>query len=131
MDMISVPIPITAAFTALLALMLVAVSVRVTMLRAKKKVNLFDGGDEDLGRAIRVQGNFTEYVPMALALIGLLEWMAAKHWVVYALGIALLAARVVHAFGIYAGVFPARVIGTSVTWIVLAAGALLVLGVLA
>ena len=131
MGMISIPIPITAAFTALLALMLVAVSVRVTMLRAKKKVNLFDGGDADLGRAIRVQGNFTEYVPMALALMGLLEWMAAEHWVIYALGVALLAARVAHAFGIYASVFPARVAGTSVTWIVLAAGGLLVLGILA
>ncbi|OFZ96944.1 MAG: hypothetical protein A2Z64_08115 [Betaproteobacteria bacterium RIFCSPLOWO2_02_67_12] len=121
------PIPVTAVFAALLALMLVAVSIRVTLLRAKKKVNLFDGGDPDLGRAIRVQGNFIEYVPLALALMGCVEWLGVKPWVVYLFGFALLAARLLHALGIYSGVFPARVIGTSVTWIVLAAGALLVL----
>ena len=125
------PIPVTAVFTGVLALMLVGVSVRVTMLRAKKKVDLFDGGDPALGRAIRVQGNFIEYVPMALALMGLVEWMGAKSWVVYLLGSALLAARVAHALGIYSSVFPARVIGTSITWIVLAAGGLLVLALAA
>jgi hypothetical protein len=125
------PIPITAVFAGLLALMLVGVSVRVTVLRAKKKINLFDGGDPTLGRAIRVQGNFIEYVPMALALMGLVEWMGVKPWFVYLLGIALVAARVSHALGIYSSVFPARVIGTSTTWIVLAAGGLLVLGLAA
>lgn len=125
------PIPITAVFAGLLALMLVGVSVRVTVLRAKKKINLFDGGDPTLGRAIRVQGNFIEYVPMALAMMGLVEWMGVKPWVVYLLGIALVAARVSHALGIYSSVFPARVIGTSTTWIVLAAGGLLVLGLAA
>lgn len=67
------PIPVTAIFTGLLALMLVGISVRVTILRAKKKIDLFDGGDPELGRALRVQGNFIEYVPMALALMGLVE----------------------------------------------------------
>lgn len=125
------PIPITAVFAGLLALMLVGVSVRVTVLRAKKKVDLFDGGDAELGRAIRVQGNFTEYVPMALALMGLVEWMGVRPWAVYLLGFALLAARLLHALGIYSGVFPARVIGTSATWIVLAAGGLLTLALAA
>ena len=122
------PIPITAIFTGVLALMLVAISVRVTVLRAKKKINLFDGGDPEMGRAIRVQGNFIEYVPMALALMAMVEWMGAKPWLVYLLGIALVVARVAHALGIYSSVFPARVFGTTLTWILLAAGALLVLG---
>jgi len=122
------PVPITAIFTALLALMLVGVSVRVTVLRAKKKVNLFDGGDPELGRAIRVQGNFIEYVPMALALMGLLEWLGSKPWMVYLLGAALVVARILHAWGIYGGAFPARAAGTTLTWILIAAGALLVLG---
>ncbi len=125
------PIPITAIFAGLLALMLVGVSIRVTVLRAKKKINLFDGGDEEMGRAIRVQGNFIEYVPMALALMGLVEWMGAKFWIVYLLGIALVIARLLHAWGIYSSAFPGRVIGTTITWIVVAAGALLTLGLAA
>ncbi|MBI3373506.1 MAG: MAPEG family protein [Betaproteobacteria bacterium] len=126
--MSTLPIPITAIFTGLLALMLVGISIRVTILRAKKKIDFFDGGDPELGRAIRVQGNFVEYVPLALALIGLNEWMGAAPWIVYTLGLALVAARIVHALGLYSNVFQARVIGTSVTWLVLVAGGLVVLG---
>ncbi len=129
--MSTIPIPITAIFAGLLALMLVGVSIRVTVLRAKKKISFFDGGDPEMGRAIRVQGNFIEYVPMALALMGIVEWMGVKPWVVYVLGIALLVGRVAHAWGLYSNVFPGRVIGTTITWIVLAVGGLLVLGLVA
>ena len=120
-------IPITAVFTALLALMLVGISIRVTVLRAKKKISFFDGGDEELGRAVRVQGNFIEYVPIALALMALIESMGTKSGYVYAYGALLLAARFVHAWGLYAGVFNARVAGTSATWLLLVVGALAVL----
>ena len=124
----AIPIPITAVFLALLALMLVGVSIRITVLRARKKIDLADGGDEELRRAIRVQGNFIEYVPLALGLMALVEALGAAPWVVYLFGAVLLAARIAHAWGIYAGVFPARVVGTSATWLVLVAGALVVLG---
>lgn len=129
--MSTIPIPITAVFAALLALMLVGVSIRVTMLRAKKKIDLFDGGDKELGRAIRVQGNFIEYVPLALALMGLIEGMGARPWIVYLFGAVLLAARFAHAWGLYSNVFRARVAGTSATWLLLAAGGLAVLGMVA
>ena len=124
----TISLSITAVFTALLALMLVGISVRVTVLRARKKINFFDGGDQELGRAIRVQGNFIEYVPMTLALMALMEGMGARHWLVYTFGALLLAARFAHAWGLYAGVVQARVVGTSGNWFLLAAGALVVLG---
>lgn len=125
------PIPITAIFAGLLALMLVGISIRVTVLRARKKIDLFDGGDPELGRAIRVQGNFVEYVPLALALMGLVEWLGVMSWAVYVLGLALLVARIAHAWGLYANAFSGRVAGTTVTWIVLAVQGLLVLGLVA
>ncbi|MSQ87774.1 MAG: hypothetical protein EXR32_00645 [Betaproteobacteria bacterium] len=124
----AIPISITAVFAGLLALMLVGISIQVTLLRARKKINLFDGGDEELGRAIRVQGNFVEYVPMALALMALIEWTGAGPWLVYAIGIALLVARILHAVGLYASAFKARAVGTSLTWVVMAAAALILLG---
>ncbi len=127
----TIPIPVTAIFTGLLALMLVGVSIRVTVLRAKKKITLFDGGDKELGAAIRVQGNFIEYVPMALALMGMIEWMGTKHWVVYLFGLLLVVARLAHAWGLYSNVFQARVVGTTVSWILVAAGGLLVIGLVA
>jgi len=125
------PIPITTIFTGLLALMLVGVSIRVTVLRARKKIDFFDGGDKELGSAIRVQGNFVEYVPMALLLLGMIEWMGSKPWIVYVLGIALVLSRIIHAWGLYSGVFNARVVGATITWIVLAVGGLLALSVVA
>ncbi len=121
------PIPVTTIFTGLLALMLVGISVRVTVLRAKKKIDLFDGGDPELGRALRVQGNFIEYVPMALGLMGLVEWMGVRPWVVYVLGIALVIGRVAHAWALYTNSFPGRAVGATTTWIVLVAGGLMAL----
>ena len=125
------PIPITAVFTGILALMLVGISVRVTVLRARKKISFSDGGDKELAAAIRVQGNFIEYVPMALALMGLVEAMGARHWIVYLAGVVLVLARITHAYGLYGGVFGARVVGTSTTWALLALGGLLVIGLAA
>lgn len=127
----TIPVPITAIFTGLMALMLVGLSIRVVVLRAGKKLSYLDGGDRTLGYAIRAQGNFAEYVPMALAVIGLVEWLGVKPWGVYALCIALLASRIVHMWGLYAGAQSGRVIGTSVTWIVIAIAGLLVIGLVA
>jgi hypothetical protein len=126
--MSTIAIPITAVISALLALMLVAISVRVTVLRTRKKIDFFDGGDPELGRAIRVQGNFIEYVPLTLVLMGLLEGMGVAAWFVYVFGAVLLVGRIAHAWGLYANVFAGRVVGTTANWILLALGALLVLG---
>jgi hypothetical protein len=122
------PIPITAIVSSLLALMLVGISVRVSVLRGRKKVEFSDGGDVELGRAIRVQGNFIEYVPLTLALMGLMEWMGLAHWFVYTFGAVLVVARLAHAWGLYASAFPGRAAGTAANWLLLAVGALLVIG---
>ena len=124
----SIAIPITAITTALLALMLLAISVRITVLRRRKKVSFLDGGDSELLRAIRVQGNFVEYVPILLILMGLLEATHAAPWLVYAFGALLLLVRVSHAIGLYSGKFPPRAVGAAGTWLLLLVGALLVLG---
>ena len=122
------PIPITAVFTGIFAIMLAVISIRVTRVRQRKKISLLDGGDKEMTAAIRVQGNFTEYVPMALLLMGLLESAGTKHWIVYLFGALLLVARIAHAYALYAGFFPARVFGTSLTWALIAIGGLLVIG---
>ena len=129
--MTTFPVPITAIFTGILAVMLVGISVRVTRARATKKISLSDGGDKAMTAIVRAQGNFIEYVPMALLVMALIEAMGGRHWVVYLFGILLVVARVAHAFALYSGVFPARVFGTSVTWALLALGGLYVIGLAA
>jgi len=72
----------------------VVISARVSVLRAKFKVMFGDGGQEPLMRAIRAQGNFTEYVPLALLLIIMVEWAGTKPWVVLAVsGVIVLYQR--------------------------------------
>ena len=95
--MIPTVVPIYAA---IFAVMLVALSLRVARTRGNVKVAIGDGGNIVLRRAIRVQGNFTEYVPMALILFTFLEMQGWPRWLVHGLCLVLLAARILHAYGI-------------------------------
>ena len=92
--------PITALYAALLSVYFVLLSFWVISLRRKLKVGLGDGGHHVLKRAIRTHGNFIEYVPFTLVLVGLLESMGENPQVVHALGITLIAARTLHFIGL-------------------------------
>ncbi len=81
-------------------LVFVFLSVRTIGLRRKLKIALGDGGNPLLLRAIRAQANFTEYVPLALLALTMLEWLAAPEYLLHALGGLLLLARTLHAYGL-------------------------------
>ncbi len=115
-------VAITAFYAGILAIILVALSIRVVIVaRAKAHVPYGDGGREELTPVVRAQANFVEYVPLAVVLIGFLEFGGASEDLVHGLGIALVVARVVHPFGLRVGVGPSvpRVIGALTTWVVL------------
>jgi len=117
-------LPVTGLYAALLGFMLVALSVRVVTIRGKKKIALGDGSDQELLRAIRVQGNFVEYVPIALILIGIVEINEAPRWAVHALGQTLLLGRMAHVYSIHADALRVRVAAMTATWVVIAVAAL-------
>jgi uncharacterized protein len=87
---------ITGFFAGLLALMYVYLSFRIIFLRAAQKINLGGGGFPPLEIAIRVHGNFSEYVPIALILIGILELNGAPSWAIYVLGGVFILGRMIH-----------------------------------
>jgi uncharacterized protein len=91
---------ITSIIAAVLTIIFVRLSFAVIALRRKNKVGLGSGGHEDLERAIRAQGNFAEYVPLGIILIGCLELNGAPWWLVLLPGIALIIGRLAHAKGI-------------------------------
>src|SRR5512139_4025262 len=93
--MISTPI-----YAALLALMYVALGLRVVGLRRKLAIALGAGENPVLLRAIRVHANFAEYVPFALLLMYFVETRTQAGAFVHVLGIALLAGRIVHALAV-------------------------------
>ncbi|MGE5476936.1 MAG: MAPEG family protein [Bacteroidales bacterium] len=93
-------VKVTAFYALPLALMFVALSMRVIGLRKLVKAAFGDGGDARLGRAIRVHANFAEYVPFALVLIAAAELNGAPWWLLHLLGAVLLAGRLSHAWGV-------------------------------
>ncbi|HYA19946.1 MAG TPA: MAPEG family protein [Burkholderiales bacterium] len=120
---------VTLLYASLLCLILIFLSYRVVRYRVKFKVGIGDGGHAELARAIRVQGNFVEYVPIALLMILLVELAGFSAWVIHPLGITLLGGRMWHAWGLgtSSGASLGRVAGTSSSWLVLGTASILCL----
>jgi uncharacterized membrane protein YecN with MAPEG domain len=115
----------------LLGLLLLFLSGYVIAGRVKFKIDLGDGGNEVMRQRMRVQANFTEYVPLALILVTLVESASiGPGWLAGALGGTLVFARVWHAQGLLSnsGVSAGRFMGTNLTGSVILTGALAVLG---
>jgi len=80
--------------------MFALLSLRVIRLRQTVRVAIGDGGDKALRRAIRVHGNFAEYVPLTLILIFAAESIGVSTKWIHGLGIALFVGRLLHAYGV-------------------------------
>ncbi len=124
---------VTALWAGLLGILMLALAVIVVVGRNKSSVLLGEGGDKGLEVKIRVFGNFTEYVPMAIILMAIAEISgAAPALSLNILGAMLLVGRILHAIGLNA-VKPGigRILGALATWIViLSLSAYLLLGAL-
>lgn len=123
------PLTVTATIAALHALLLIALSMRVGVVRHQKKIWLLDGGDQQLTRALRVQGNFIEYVPITLLLLALVEYhRAASTTLLWWMGGGLLLARLVHAISLSLSTTAiGRGVGANLTFLVMATAAILLL----
>lgn len=113
---------ITTLYAGLNGLVALWLAINVTRNRAKREIDMGDGGDADMQRVVRVHGNNSEYTPLVLILLALIEIVGAPALTIHVLGGGLLAARVFHAQGLYskAGLTPGRLVGQSVTWLVVA-----------
>ena len=95
---------VTATYAAILGLILAALSLWVVAGRLSSGVLHGDGGREAFGRRMRAHANFTEYVPLILILIALLEMMRTSIYLITPLLIILVIARLMHPFGMLAPV---------------------------
>ena len=118
--------PITALYAALLAALFLALSMRVIALRRSRRIALGDGEDKELLRRMRVYANFAEYVPFALLLMALAESLATPALLLHLLGLTLLGARLIHAYGLSQTpqILQLRVLGMLLTFAVIAFAAL-------
>ncbi|HEV7800456.1 MAG TPA: MAPEG family protein [Burkholderiales bacterium] len=91
---------VTPLYAALLTLWMLVLSMRVITWRRKARVSLGDGGNPALQRAIRGHANFAEYVPLALLLLLILELSRFSIYVIHAIGLTLLVARLLHGYAL-------------------------------
>jgi hypothetical protein len=92
-------LPVTATYAAILAFYFIWLATRVIKARGEHRVPL-GTPHRMVERAARAHGNFSEYVPFALLLLALCEANGLPVWALHALGLALIAGRVLHATGI-------------------------------
>ena len=93
---------LTAFYGAILALIFVALSGWVVAGRFSTDTLHGDGGHQTLLKRMRSQGNFAEYVPFALLLIGAYEAGGGSSGVTRTLLMVLILARLLHPVGMLA-----------------------------
>lgn len=120
---------ITPIYAAILGLIFIFLSYRVIKKRVKHQIGMGDGEQPELTRAIRVHGNFAEFIPFALLLIFFLETQTNHTVIVHLLGIALVIGRLIHAYSFNPTYeeFRFRQIGMVLTFIVIIASAIRIL----
>lgn len=107
---------VTALYASICALLIVFLSLKVIRLRREHRVMLGDGDHADLKAAIRIQGNATEYIPITLILMLLLEWAGAFWWLIHIAGITLVTGRLIHASALKESNVKRRVLGMKITF---------------
>ena len=127
-SMMQTSFAVTALYAGLLGLVFIVLSFRVVRLRGKHRVDLGDGGVDELVRAVRVHGNFAEYVPLALVLMLLAEGAGAADGLLHGLGILLVLARLSHAHALFSGTMATRVFGAGSTNLVIVISAVMLIG---
>jgi len=109
-------LPITTMLASIAAVALVALSLSVSFARMKAGVDIGTSDDKRLLRSIRAQGNFIEYVPLAVILCGLAEYRGAGSAWVWTIAGLLILGRAAHAAGMLSGVLPLRALGMLGTY---------------
>lgn len=116
---------ISPFYVALGAFVLIILTLNVILLRRNELISLGDGGNKALLKARSAHSNATETLPICLLLLVTLELNLGPLWMIHALGLLLIAGRVLHAFGLLNSILPLRISGMALT-----VTCLLVLGIL-
>lgn len=99
---ITLSLPITALYTGLSLLLMIALAANVVRARIRSGVSLGEGNDKGLLRAIRAHGNAAEYIPLAIIALAVLEITGASALALHVYGSVFFIARILHVLGINA-----------------------------
>jgi uncharacterized membrane protein YecN with MAPEG domain len=119
---------ITAVYAAVLGILTAGLGSGVVIMRARTGISWAHGDSFPLQRAIRAHGNLTEYAPVFLIILLILENAGVSHAWLHGLGAPFVAGRLVSALYFWvAQKFALRVIALWGTVLPIAAGAILLL----
>lgn len=112
---------ITAFYAGVVGLLYLALSFNVIKYRWRFKQSLGSGEQGKLESVIRIHGNFAEYVPLIIIMLGFLELGGASKLTLHLFGALLVTGRVFHAIGLsmVKAPNPYRVLGMFMTFTVL------------
>jgi uncharacterized protein len=113
-------LPITLTIAGAAAIVNIWLAIRIVTIRLKAKVLIGDGGNPLLAARMRAQLNYSEYTPLVLILMGLIELARGTQTWLWAAGILYILGRTLHPFGMDKQTpHPLRAVGILTTWIVL------------
>ena len=92
---------VTSFYAGILALMLVGLTAYVILARMKFQVSLGDGGNEEILRRSRMQGNFVEFVPTILVLMLIMELNGLHESILHIIGLITIVSRSLHAYALH------------------------------
>ncbi|ARP01049.1 Inner membrane protein YecN [Vibrio alginolyticus] len=110
---------ITALYANILAILIIWLAVQVIKQRRLNQIAYADGGVEALQITRSAQSNATEYIPITLILMALLEFNSAYPTWIHLTGIIFVIGRVIHAKGILKKDLKKRIRGMQVTFLVI------------
>ncbi len=93
-------LPVTLITASVLALIYIALALRIVQARFKYRVSLGDGNNADLQARIRSHGNFGEYVPLLLIFLGLFELAGTDKTALTVMAAAVVIVRLSHLIGV-------------------------------
>lgn len=111
-------LPATLATAAACAFINLWLAVRVGQVRTSEKVSLGDGGNVAVIARMRAHANFSEFAPIVLILMALIELAKGPSLWGWGVGAVFVVARIAHGLGMDTWK-PGRSIGTALTFLVL------------
>lgn len=96
---LGIVIPVSLYYAGALGLLLVILTYNVLHHHVRARFEAEGGKDELSARIGRVHANFTEYAPLGLGLLILLDWTGPPAAIVHFAGTLFVAARYLHAYG--------------------------------
>ncbi len=111
---------LTPIYAGLAGLFYVFLSLNVSLRRRELRLSIGDAGDSKLATRIRQHGNFAEYAPITLILLAACELQGAPALAVHLGGLALLASRLLHWYGMGNPTgYPARLWGMTICYLLI------------